>query len=66
MLHLEAVQPGTLGLLKSIMQNPYLKNFNLVGGTALALQLGHRISEDIDLFTSTPYELVELKDHIQK
>jgi len=28
------------------------KNFYLVGGTALALQIGHRISVDFDFFTS--------------
>jgi CO/xanthine dehydrogenase FAD-binding subunit len=28
-----------------------LDGFVLVGGTSLALQMGHRISEDIDLFT---------------
>ncbi len=27
-----------------------LSHFSLVGGTALALQLGHRFSEDIDMF----------------
>ena len=48
------------------MQDNFLKDFNLVGGTALALHLGHRISEDIDLFTSNPYELSVLKKHIQK
>lgn len=33
---------------------PYLKNFNkfyLAGGTALALQIGHRVSVDFDLFS---------------
>jgi predicted nucleotidyltransferase component of viral defense system len=48
------------------MQDAYLKDFNLVGGTALALHLGHRMSDDIDLFTSNQYELVSLKDYIQK
>lgn len=66
MLHLETVQPGTLGLLKLLMQDDYLKDFNLVGGTALALHLGHRMSDDIDLFTSSQYPLVYLKDYIQK
>jgi hypothetical protein len=36
-----------------VYQNdPYYKNFHLVGGTALTLQIGHRTSEDIDLFTT--------------
>lgn len=38
---------------------PKLKNFTdfyLAGGTALALQLGHRISVDFDFFSSEPIE----------
>lgn len=34
---------------------PALSNFRLVGGTALSLLKGHRISIDIDLFTDQPY-----------
>lgn len=29
--------------------------FRLVGGTALSLQMGHRLSVDIDLFTDAEY-----------
>ena len=32
-----------------------LADFHLAGGTALALQLGHRISTDLDLFTYQPF-----------
>lgn len=32
-----------------------LRSFRLVGGTALSLQLGHRISLDIDLFSDADY-----------
>lgn len=48
MLHLETVQPDTLGLLKRIQALPILSETRLVGGTALALQLGHRRSVDLD------------------
>ena len=34
---------------------PALMNFSLVGGTALALKYGHRISVDIDLFSHLPF-----------
>jgi hypothetical protein len=37
-----------------------LKGFYLVGGTALALQLGHRNSIDIDLFTTENFEPTDL------
>lgn len=46
----QTVLPETLGILKKLMQLNLLKNTRLVGGTALALQLGHRFSVDIDLF----------------
>jgi len=39
---------------------PLLNPFYLVGGTALALQLGHRLSVDIDLFSLEPFDKNEL------
>ena len=44
MLSFQTVQPDTLELLKALMQLPTLKDMRLVGGTALALQYGHRRS----------------------
>ncbi|GHU67923.1 hypothetical protein FACS189413_03640 [Bacteroidia bacterium] len=38
------------------MDMPELQSFNLVGGTALALKYGHRISIDLDLFTTEDFE----------
>ncbi|WP_246104224.1 nucleotidyl transferase AbiEii/AbiGii toxin family protein [Mucilaginibacter corticis] len=37
------------------------KDFRLVGGTSLSLQLGHRMSVDIDLFTDSPYGSIDFK-----
>ena len=51
MLHTQTVAPQTLGLLKQLEAEPRLAAFNLAGGTALALYLGHRVSLDLDLFT---------------
>jgi hypothetical protein len=50
MLHYNAVNSPTLELLKHLMQVPSLSETRLVGGTSLALQIGHRQSIDIDLF----------------
>jgi len=50
MLHFETVEPGTLSILERLMRLPELGNFCLVGGTALSLKFGHRISIDLDLF----------------
>ncbi len=50
MLHLETVHPDTLDLLKRIQSLSILSETRLVGGTALALHLGHRRSIDLDFF----------------
>ncbi|AEE54324.1 hypothetical protein Halhy_6508 [Haliscomenobacter hydrossis DSM 1100] len=39
-----------------------LQQFYLVGGTSLALQMGHRISIDLDLFTAEPFDKQALLD----
>lgn len=56
MLHKQTVDTSTLAILKELMANPSLDNFVLVGGTALALQIGHRKSVDLDLFTVAPFD----------
>jgi hypothetical protein len=37
------------------MQEKLFDPFRLIGGTSLSLQLGHRMSDDIDLFTDEAY-----------
>jgi len=50
MLQTQTVVPDLLELLKKLMTEKLFSEFNLVGGTSLALQMGHRNSVDIDLF----------------
>lgn len=50
MLFFQTIEPATLELLKVFMQTAAFSHLRLVGGTALALQIGHRSSIDIDLF----------------
>lgn len=50
MLQTQTVVPDLVELLKKIMHEKLFENYFLVGGTALALQIGHRNSVDIDLF----------------
>ena len=49
-MYYDTVEEKTLELLKSIQAIPELSELRLVGGTALALQIGHRISIDLDFF----------------
>jgi Nucleotidyl transferase AbiEii toxin, Type IV TA system len=55
------ISPKTFALIQELQQLPELKNFNLVGGTALALQLGHRNSIDIDLFSQNDFTAEEIE-----
>lgn len=60
MLHYETVHPNTLELLRKIQSLEMFKDARLVGGTALALQLGHRKSIDLDFFGSVNASLQEI------
>ena len=60
MLHLETISPDTLTLLRKIQSLDEFNNTRLVGGTALAMQLGHRKSIDLDFFGQFETSLEEL------
>ena len=54
-LHYETVKPYLKEILDMLMAEELFNPFRLVGGTNLSLRFGHRISEDIDLFTDVEY-----------
>ena len=60
----EVILPETLALLCQLQADEEFKDFFLVGGTALALQIGHRLSIDLDLFSQIPFELEPLIEHL--
>jgi hypothetical protein len=66
MLHKETVERKTFELLVSLMQDENLSNFALVGGTNLAMSLGHRESIDLDLFANQPFDAEILSDYLIK
>jgi hypothetical protein len=66
MLRKETVSPDTLELLDGLMKDELLKPFFLAGGTALSLQIGHRISIDIDLFTEKPFDENKLSAYLEQ
>ncbi len=49
--NLNFLLPNTQEVLKKLIKENYLSNFVLVGGSALALHIKHRKSEDLDFFT---------------
>lgn len=65
MLQKQTVERGTLELLEDLMQKQYLNDFVLVGGTALSLQIGHRKSVDLDLFTDVDMDTEYLQQQLE-
>lgn len=63
MLHTKTIESITLGLLKRLMADKALTQFDLVGGTALSLQIGHRKSIDLDMFSHTDFEAAAILQH---
>ena len=61
-LHYETVSPLLKETLQKLVNSPIFKDFTLIGGTCLSLQLGHRRSIDIDLFTDIDYGTMNTKD----
>jgi predicted nucleotidyltransferase component of viral defense system len=58
-LYWNTVSPLLKKILIELMQEELFLPFRLVGGTALSLQIGHRMSVDIDMFTDTDYGSVD-------
>lgn len=54
-LYLNTVSDLLWNSLKQLMSIKEFDSFRIVGGTSLSLQLGHRESVDIDLFTDAEY-----------
>jgi len=60
-LYYNTVTPLLLSILKTLMAAEAFNAFRLVGGTALSLHKGHRLSVDIDLFTDALYDSIDFK-----
>ena len=60
-LHYHIVSPLLLSILKMLTASKEFDAFRLVGGTALSLYKGHRVSVDIDLFTDAAYNSIDFK-----
>jgi len=66
MLQKHTVSKPLLNLLKDLQKDNVFKDYFLVGGTALSLQIGHRISVDIDLFTNNELKKDEIFNFLNK
>ena len=66
MLHHETISDALFSTLEVLSQAQEMSVFRLVGGTALALQLGHRKSEDLDFFTDGSFDVPGIKQMVYR
>ncbi|OMP81209.1 nucleotidyl transferase AbiEii/AbiGii toxin family protein [[Flexibacter] sp. ATCC 35208] len=61
-IYWNTVTPLLKEVLLRLMNCEVFEQFRLVGGTALSLQMGHRLSVDIDLFTDADYGSIDFQE----
>ncbi|OYU85351.1 MAG: hypothetical protein CFE24_02290 [Flavobacterium sp. BFFFF2] len=61
-MYLNTVNHQLKNALTILMKAAVFSSFRLVGGTALSLQLGHRESIDIDLFSDVSYGSIDFNE----
>jgi len=66
MLFEETCSNDLLKLVKSLQGDDFFINYFLVGGTSLSLQIGHRQSEDIDLFTLNTQDNKKILEYMEQ
>ena len=62
MLQKETVAPETFKLLVRLQEDEITSGMRLVGGTALSLQIAHRTSTDLDLFSFDKFDVQSALD----
>jgi len=62
--HWETVSPAMHSLLTFTGKQKFTSRFYLAGGTGLALQLGHRRSDDLDFFSQTEEVDLQIRQSI--
>ncbi len=65
-MHTDVLPRNTKDVLDKLKKSGIVSNFYLTGGTALALQIGHRESEDLDFFCETDFDPVEIQRGLEK
>lgn len=59
------ITPEMRSVLTGFAKHKLSKEFYLAGGTALALQLGHRLSVDLDFFSATQEDIPALMEPLR-
>ena len=54
-MNLDFISNNTSSVLNRLLREKFLDRFTLVGGTALSIQIEHRLSEDLDFIFEGEY-----------
>ncbi|HKZ35936.1 MAG TPA: nucleotidyl transferase AbiEii/AbiGii toxin family protein [Patescibacteria group bacterium] len=65
-MHPEILPENTKKLLDKLANTDFIGDFYLSGGTALALQIGHRESDDLDWFTAKNFDPQRLQTRLER
>lgn len=66
-MHEKVISKGAVALLEKLEQSsPLFEGWMLAGGTGLALQLGHRMSDDFDFFRTDDFDTRKLHDVLRQ
>lgn len=65
-LHTEIFPKQQQLLFDTLSEQDWIRPFYLAGGTALALQIGHRRSIDFDFFTEEDFDTARVVQHLRK
>lgn len=65
-MFLKTIPQNLKGNLELLGNNSVFNQFYLAGGTGLSLQLGHRISEDLDFFTDQDFSVENIKTSLEQ
>lgn len=65
-MSIQGVSRKTENCLALLGKQVWLSNFYLAGGTGCALQLGHRLSYDLDFFIPTDFETSKVRGNLER
>ena len=65
-MHPKVISADGWKVVRRLVSAGQARGWTLAGGTGLALQLGHRVSEDLDFFRSDPFDPQDLVDSLSE
>lgn len=65
-MYAESINEAAQRVFAKIAATSFVNSFYLAGGTALAFQLGHRVSYDLDFFSSRAFNVFLIRSELAK